>query len=222
MLSLPPKDADKTLSYKINVPDRYGSVYADYINVESVPYTNETLVEVAATYGIKIPFAALMTPDQGKSICSECGAVYAGYQPRCNQKVRLIYYKHGYDTLRKVSESGVLNEILGRSSNGNPIRVTNVIPNEHCGGHLRWEFQKEFEKQQRFFSMLSLIKTFEDSSPLAEFRDCFLPGIKEQFELKLVIKNLDNALFELQQHKNALNQIANKMNAAGNNLSFGF
>jgi hypothetical protein len=87
-----------------------------------------------------------------------------------------------------------------------------------------WSLIKEFEHQQAFFNFLATIRylSVENVSLLNQFKDLVPGGRTEEYRLQILEQENMQLRNDIGQLQNALRQVAERMNAAGNCLSFGF
>lgn len=173
------------------------------------PYRSPTVMDTASALGIRVPFNTIVTADQGTSKCQTCNAVYAGTQPVCDREVRQV--KLGW---RWITSETML---LGQYCHSDVVTETRT---GLCDGSLRWSLQKEFEYQQSFFNMLESLSNLAPYNPLNEFKDCFLPGVKEHLETLQLQQQVRELSIELSRHQQAIKIMVDKMNSAGLALTF--
>lgn len=203
--------------------DSYGYTKTHGFNV--VPYSNEKLFSIVTNYGIKLPFSKIISKDQGISVCKNCKAVYVGTQDECLLQVRKINYKtlDYYERRDKVvNEDTAIGQTaiikIRYEENKRVVALSEI--REVCGGSLDWNLKEEFQKQVSFFNMLEIIRDLQETSPFKQFSDTFLPGVKQHLETMLLLSAVQNMQIQLVSHRGALEQIAQKMNSAGQNLTF--
>ena len=174
----------------------YGS---SSIWIDVMPYSTLNWQLTASKYGIEIP--EIVDKTMGKSVCRQCKATYAGNQPACTAEV--WFHKRGYS------------EVYGYDGS-----YSSNIKKE-CGYHLEWDLNQDFSLQHEFFSLLNKISSLPDikHDPIYKFSQSFPPGVADHLRLRLLEKDLVEAVSNIQS---ALSQIASKMNNAGACLSFSF
>lgn len=162
------------------------------------PYTNLHWEVISMRYGISIPKVIDMT--HGKSVCMQCKAVYAGYQPKCSKKV--VFHK----------KSGAYYDSYGYNFRENNFEKI-------CDGYLEWDLEDEFNYQKEFFSLLDKINNLPDPSydPLVKFQKHFPEGVTDHLKVRLLAAETENKIIAI---TNAINTLAGKMNQAGTCLSF--
>jgi hypothetical protein len=168
------------------------------------PYASLDWTKIVSQYGVKVPEIVDMTC--GFSKCQECKATYAGYQRRCSKMVDFHMLKGGWHYQ------------CGHNGHAD----TNVL--KECEGYLTWDHRERFDSQKRFFEVLIRISYLPDLSqdPLFEFQDSFAPGAASALRERLLRRDIESIQIQLPMITGAIKQIAEKMNAAGNSLSFGF
>lgn len=175
--------------------------YYKYDNTTlSTPYRNLDWQKTASEYGVKVPEIVDMT--MGKSKCAGCGAVYTGYQPYC--ELQVIHYR--------------------RPNAYHPDRgghSTYPIELAICKGDLKWDLMDQFNLQKEFFSLLDSIGNLGsiEYDPIYKFSSHFPRGVADTLKVRLLEQSMNQHILAVRE---ALNQIATKMNTAGCALTFGF
>ncbi len=194
---------------QVKIKNYYGN---DERSMAIMPYRDPSVLEVAANLAIRVPFTDVITADQGLSHCKKCNAVYAGTQPTCTRAVRQIKVAH-WNAPWMVSETALKGQRIRFYSS---TEVVNEVKYDSCDG----ELQREFERQQRFFGMLSNLQDLAPIGGMEEFKDCFLPGVKEHLDVAQLQKQVRELYGELSRHQQVIKMMIDKMNSAGAALSF--
>lgn len=187
----------------INSDNSYRDGRYNYIYI--YPYGGGSdFKEIIAKYGIALP--DLVDMSMGRSVCKSCGAVYQGTQVTCTRMVekhRISYYnsRHGYSWERG---------------------VTNMV--DTCEGYLDWNLRQQFDEQKSLFELISMIKNIggQTNDLFDKHADKFPEGVAANLKIRYMANRIDHLEFSHQQIIGAIKQIAEKMNAAGNALHFGF
>jgi hypothetical protein len=177
-------------------------------DINILPYDSERVFEVAARYGIKIP-KKIIDMSMGTSKCSVCDTVYQGLQPECYAKV--TKWKTGYHW-----------EYMSPLKS----RLYKEHKEEGCGGRVQgWTLNDEFYDQKSLFELISMLSDLDYGTTNAHFDKhlaSFPEGVATALKFRLVTSRLDNLEHKNAQMIQAIQEIAQKMNAAGNALSFNF
>jgi len=185
----------------------------------TTPYNNKEWLSQVREHGITVPFETIITLDQGKSRCSSCGAIYAGFQDRCTVPTRFVNVKsiHGYwlDSIR--SQTYCVGDTL--QSRHSACYVGSVSL-EDCGSVCNWNLSEDFELQKSFFNMLELVASTFDTSPIKRWKTTMSPEKYAELELRWLGSNVFQLQRNMENCLNAIKVIAEKMNAAGQHLSF--
>jgi hypothetical protein len=176
-------------------------------------------LDVAAKFGIKLPFKEIISTAHGRSVCEQCGAAYAGYQPLCDRHVRFVILQERYGSSELYSETANIGDRLCNNRYGDYYPVVSA-KYDSCKGNLKWDLQAEFERQQRFFRLLEYIASSDQHNPFDEFSDCFLPGVQQHLEVRLTKTAVDILNTTIERHHSAIEEIAQKMQLAGQSLCF--
>lgn len=188
-----------------------------------LPYKSTRPLAFMVRFGMKFPWSALITRGDGISSCSQCGAKYAGYQEKCTHRVTIVKYREPGESIYRSSEY--------KPGNWHPSSERMIVLDvreDVCGGWLAWDRSSSFADQVRFFEMLEAlpadpnaivpVSTYANGGQLVGSN---LPLIMAQ-QFQLMNLQFENTMLrqEIAKHRDALNQIANKMNNAGHALSF--
>lgn len=197
---------------EFKIKNHYSSTLSRYMT----PYSSSNqLTETIQKHHIKIPFTHLITRDQGISICPHCKAKYVGHQVLCDRMVTYWRRTGGWDYQ------------LGECYVGQIINKTEIVSStkkDSCGTATKWDLENEFIAQTEFFDFVHLISGLspEQSGTLEKFRKLLPPGAADEYRIQLMETQVDVLTAQVDQLQQALRQVAEKMNAAGNHLSFGF
>ena len=154
-------------------------------------------------FGFKMP-ENILDESMSLSVCASCGAVYAGYQNTCRKLVdyhRLsdrYYDSRGYSFARD---------------------ATNLL--KECGGHPQWDLQIAFYEQTALFEFAYKLGSVTEASHVDFFKYknlCLADVTKEALLIHLIDEN-QRLKVVLEQHHNALQEIANRMQRAGDSLA---
>ncbi len=185
-------------------------------SLQVTPWGWDGLPATVAEYGIRIPFERAVSAWDGVSVCTKCGAVYAGYQPECTARARLaLVHENEYRSREPHhDESTAVGQYLAGKGT--------VVGEEHreCSGSLKWNLREEFDRQSRFWSMVRDAQGAPKVEWGEEFASSFHPGIREAIGRRLQASRAQMTEFQVQRHQSALEQVAQKMQAAGTALCF--
>ncbi len=174
------------------------------------PYRNLDWQGTVAKHGVTIPFTEIVTRDQGKSVCNKCGAVYAGSNPEpCRLKVHKLILDPSHWN-RKAVVTHKLTTDDGR-------RHKSVV--EECEGTCDWDLKLQFDYQTEFFQFVNILANTQNDL-FDKFSTTLPAGTKETLQIKALDQRMTVINAEVWRCMNALNQIAQKMNQAGQALHF--
>jgi hypothetical protein len=169
-------------------------------------------------HNIKIPFQTIITMDKGHSVCSTCGARYAGYQKYCTNKVWM--YKHDGDWHWSHGNAVKYSQYKGR--NDSWPKVVKQSEMRVCDTVTTWDLMKEFNDQKAFFEFVEIMSYLpaETSCTIIKYANALPPGSAHEYRIISLEQQLNNCRYELDRHRMALEQIVQRMNTAGAALSF--
>lgn len=181
------------------IKDRYGYSTNEFYHI--TPYDRADWVARINELGLIIPFDKIVTMDQGRSVCRDCGAVYAGYN---YNGCEAVVYKT--DPNDRWNSRYTFSHLYHRKN------VT-----ERCGGTLKWDLQDQFTQQKDFFQFLNMLCQTIKPDWFDKWKYTIPENLVDEYRIKTL-------LFELQETQrktqDALQQIASKMHNAGVSLQF--
>lgn len=192
------------------VSDRYPS---------TTPYNNREWLSQVREHGIEVPFETIITLDQGKSICTSCGAIYAGFQDRCTVPTRFVTVRptNGYWRESFNSQTHCVGEVFRERHSVGYVESESL---KDCGAWCKWDLSEDFDLQKSFFGMLELVASTFDTSPIKRWKNTMSPEKYVELELRWLGSNVFQLQRSMENCLDAIKVIAEKMNAAGNSLSF--
>lgn len=202
VLSLPKAESCQTRAVS-GYSDSYTSLY---------PYNNENLAEVIQKYAIKVPFEKLVDRTMGISTCTQCDSKYAGYQEKCTHFG--YFYSVYSDNYAKFEDARKRSSYYTKVEEGW----------KECRSQCEWDLSREFSKQSSFFNMVSIVSSIpsgEQISTLISYKDCFLPGVCESLVTQKALDDIRQIQFQMDRHRQVIQEMINRMQAAGNALSCG-
>lgn len=190
------------------------SYYDDQVHVALTPYGDNRWDQVAVGYGIKVPFERIVTRCMGTSTCPYCGARYVGYQRACENRV--WWYRSGWQWTRG-------NKLFGTTEsehwNTDKVKETKM---DLCRNGTDWDLAGEFAEQSRFFSFLSWLGNLPPEDYLEQYRHILTsPALLEILRIRDLQQQVLMLRSELDQHRSAIKEIAERMKQAGAVMSFG-
>lgn len=196
--------------------------YDDKIRTTLVntPYgSSHQMEELLKSRGIRVPFDSIITRDQGESVCQHCKAKFAGHQPRCTNIISWMKLEDSYSWDR----GNLAKHSTYRSPNNRWI-VKRVLDTKQgqCGYWTTWNLEKQFDEQTRFFEFVNFIGNIDLNAPsaLKTYRETLPPGSADEYRILFLEQELSKARMELTNAIAFIEKMAEKMNAAGHNLSF--
>lgn len=184
------------------------------------PYDLDHMLEGALKqFAVNVPFKVIVDKSMGISTCPSCGSRYVGEQGKCT---RFDYFysvewqRDTYKSFEKAKErhSYYSPEIKGKE--------------QLCNNDTRWDLASEFYEQSRFFSTLRDVFSVTSSNGLAAFesgimkyKDNIAPGLAEKLEMAYLQNTVSMLSVKVDMHHNAIQEIADRMKAAGGQLAFG-
>lgn len=199
-----------------------GNSYYNQRSICITPYYNRDWPEIIKNNGLKFPFKSIVTREMGKSKCSSCGAVYSGYQYTCNAHVRHVSMKERNGSYTKTIKSDTLcvgNEFRDESW----ASTTYVVVSDHqaeCEGSCTWDLSEEFDLQASYFSMISTISSINSHSPFEAWAHTMTPEKRLELEKGLLMTQVSELKMDVSRCIGAIEQIAQKMQNAGQSLIF--
>lgn len=183
----------------------YGNMY---------PYNNSNINEILNHFNIKLPFN-LTDKATGMSTCSNCGARYAGYQDKCENK-DYFYTTGGYSNSTRYKNK---KDAAKRASSYYPLKEGWMV----CETKLDWDYQEEWNRQELFFEDMCRIYDIDHGyidtfSPAEKHRDVLPIGTAEALEKKAMIQEIQELKATIDSHKAVLQEIADRMQNAGATL----
>lgn len=180
------------------------------------PYNSEELMKTVALHKIKVPFDRIITRDMGFSVCPHCGTRYVGHELECQNKVTWYKTTETYSRWYK-GERFVGERFKGDSYYGNVVSETKT---GMCGSQTKWDLQEAFDLQVAFFDFVTVIGTLPEkpSDLMAQFGNCLPEGMEDKYRIALLERRAENHQMEISRCLGAIEQIAQKMQAAGNAL----
>lgn len=198
------------------------SYYSNNEQISFYPYNSNDWEKTVEKFHIKIPFK-LIDRSMGLSTCSKCKATYAGYQRHCTNQVPYVEGKRDGS-----SYLTTFNKIAFKGDNiwdmGNYYVIESNIKFQDCGQWCSWNLESEFNKQQSFFNFINWLSDCPetDNNWFKEYKDCLPLGTADILEKRIMVQKINQLEMENARVKDALMQIAQRMNQAGAALSFGF
>ena len=190
-------------------------IYTGREHLQITPYYNlEDVQQSIETHKIKVPFDKIITIDQGFSVCQYCKARYVGKEENCRNLV--WKYKTSYTWERG-------NRLVGDMID-NGWRSARVDGSEmrECEARVDWDLQKQFNEQKEFFEFVKYISNMSTQSTTSIAKYAHTLPLTTSTEYRII--DLERQLFDTQMklasYEGALRMIAEKMNAAGQNLTF--
>lgn len=186
--------------------------------VSMTPYTNLDWQGIVQEHSVSIPekFRNIVTLVDGKSVCSHCGAVYAGKQWKCTAMVDYHSDKDSGNNSYVKSNLGF--KQIGALTGGypGPRRVVKVYKDK-CNQNCRWDLEHEFSEQTRFYNFLQRLPV-DYHSDWAMFAGTLKDP--KQVEIIYLRSYVVQLRMDVDWCKGAIQQMAQKMNSAGHALAF--
>jgi len=169
----------------------------------------QNILKALNTFGARLP-EKIVDLSMGKSVCSECGAVYVGKQEACTQIVDKHTLgwstkKHGYNPLKESKAD----------SWGSIQPIKNF--REECRAHCRWDLYEEFTYQKSYFDFL--LAAYNNYSLTTAFAKMF--STDQGFNLaQLSVLGTEIQMINLNrnQQDDFNRQVVEKMSNAGGSL----
>lgn len=204
------------ISYEISSDYR-----TDIIHFLSTPYNSiERVLKTISTLKISVPFKDIITRDMGFSVCPYCKAKYVGHQFKCSQIMQ--WYSEYIDSFSSCNKRG--NVFIGQrvKETSYNIEIVRKTEMKRCDTETVWDLQEEFNKQQAFFSFVSLLENLpaEKNDLIAQFSNCLPQGVEDKHRITLLENQIANQRFDIERLMSGMNQIAQKMQNAGQALSW--
>jgi hypothetical protein len=184
----------------------------------------QDLAKALITHNVKLPFDSIITMDMGVSVCPYCKAKYVGNQVYCTNQVRWFHKRGGYSSDWHRGDQHVGDKVTvgdGYYKNSFVVGETSV---DLCDTEVVWDLQKEFDEQKAFFSFVSMINgcASHPDNLLERFKNALPPGVAAEYRIQMLESENVMLRGQVDQLQYALKQIAERMNAAGHCLIFGF
>lgn len=202
----------------------YEPEYSSYHNREYkylTPYADhERITKTIQDRLIKVPFKKILTRADGLSVCPFCKSRYAGDQGKCSNMIQWYREVGGYHTYR--AEKFVqIGDTHKNKYDSYPKKIEYVSMNK-CDEWTKWDLFDSFKEQQEFFDFVSLVESVQVDFPnlLQKFGSSLPPGSLDEYRVKYLEQKSVQYDLQFQSIKQALETIAQKMNAAGYHLSF--
>jgi hypothetical protein len=208
----------ETIQYKIKDTSYYSSDSTSDCYVVATPYRNEELMRVVATHKVKVPFDRIITRDMGFSICPHCGTRYVGHELECQKQV--TFYKTTENQYRW--ERG--ERFVGEHFKGDGYWSSRVseIKTSMCGTSTKWDLQEAFNLQEAFFDFLQMLSVLPEKPTdlMTRFSNCLPEGMEDKYRIALLEQKVACQGLEISRCLDGITQIAQKMQQAGNALSW--
>lgn len=214
-LALIPKN--ESVSYKNPI-----GYYNSTVNVDLMPYGSEAKIsETIQTHHIKMPFKKIISRADGTSECPFCKAVYAGHEVYCtNQVYQATYgeYNHTVKIPSLVSKGDRINPSL-LSERWSVVKSFKQV---ECQTETKWSLAEEFSNQSAFFRFVSWLGQLDPNyqNDIQKYAQYLPVGAQDQYRLMYLEKSNSELQSQVAMMGIAIQTIAQKMNAAGGNLSF--
>lgn len=203
--------------YSSNYYGRADSVYRNLYPYSTWP---ENLIKSIQDHHIKIP-SKLIDRSMGTSVCPHCKTKYSGHQEFCMNTINWFLAAGEYRWGRGDLKVGDIVPAADRYSLPKKVNESGI---DFCDQITIWNLEKEFQEQVEFFKFVELLGSLspEKVGTFEKYRNNLPMGAADEYRIQLMENIIQNQLMQINQLQGAIRQIAEKMNAAGNNLSFGF
>jgi hypothetical protein len=154
----------------------------------------------------------------GITECQHCGSRYAGFEEKCTHK-GYFWQTHSYSRKYKTRKEAAADTHY-------TVDITQTDFIECNSSKLKWSLQKEYNKQEQFFSVVDKCDqavSAEDVSftGVMEWKD-FLPlGSAESIENRALKQKIIELEYKLEAHHQVIKEIADRMQQAGHSLLYG-
>lgn len=183
-------------------------------NQRLYPYTYNDVNKKLARLGINnLPFN-LIDKSMGITECQVCKSRYAGYQEKCTHS-DYFWMTSIYSLKFKTRK-----ECEGNYNYSNTVYSSFT----ECGStNLKWSLAGEYNKQSDFFSAIdrsdAVISCSDVSfTGITEWEDALPLGTAEAIENKALKQKIVDLEYKLEEHRQAIKEIIDRMQQAGSSL----
>ena len=174
----------------------------------------ENFVLLSFNYELNLFDSVVTSPDpaDGVSICPDCGAKYVGKQDKCTNIVPYITYKGYWGTNKEKLKN------INKLEPHQRFQKFSRTYYSECNSSTNWDLQESANRYERFNQFQQSLHLY--ITHMKEFKHLLNEEALEAIKDTLP-ERMHMAERRLSNIEEALNEIANKMHMAGQNLTFG-